>query len=172
MSGNTPTKPEKKKKRIFGLLSLTTLLVLVAAAIVIPNLLRSRGGCERTPRSETGTLVIAQIQYQFVYGHYAMDISSLAVPAGDCVKPTMTHACLIDKRMADSSRDNPLSGYYFVVQAGPTNDTFLVAGIPVLPAHNSYCSVDDGIIHVDVTGSNSNVTNYAGCKGLPSDSQY
>ena len=143
-------------------------VVVLIAAVVIPNLIRVR----MTPGEGTGAgslraIVVAQVTYQSMFGEFATDIKVLGGSPQDCSQPSRTNACLIDTAMANSSPSSPKSGYYYVVTMGPNPATFVAAGIPVNRFAKGYCAVEDGVVRIDSNAYNSGPPSYEACKLLP-----
>jgi prepilin-type N-terminal cleavage/methylation domain-containing protein len=95
-------------------------IILVIAAIAIPNFLRSRVAANQTSAvASLHTLSIAQMTYASTYGvGYSVDMLSLAPPTGGGT-PTSTAAGLIDSALATGIK----SGYSFTYSPGPVDST-------------------------------------------------
>jgi type IV pilus assembly protein PilA len=90
-------------------------IILVIAAIAIPNLLRSRMSAnEASAVGSMRTINTAEITYVTTYpsSGYSPDLPSLAGSA--CTSPTSAGACLIDATLgAATTATTGKSGYYF-----------------------------------------------------------
>src|SRR6266404_6640004 len=111
------------KQKGFSLIELliVTVIILVIAAVAIPNLLRSRMSAnEASAVAAMRTLITAEIVYSTTYTvGFSANLTSLAdggTPA-NCVPPAVpvaNSACLIDPTLGGGTK----SGYLFTYAAG------------------------------------------------------
>jgi len=158
-----------RKQKGFSLIELLIVvaIILIIAAIAIPNLLRARiAANESSAVSSLRTINTAQVTYETAYptDGYSTTLAALGpAAAGACATPTSTNACLIDFSLA-SGATTAKSGYLFevinttgtpvttyVTDAGPA--TYNQTGV------RNFCSIEDGVLHFDA--------NAAGNSGLP-----
>ena len=178
---------EKEGKRMskqkgFSLIELLIVvaIILIIAAIAIPNLLRARiSANESSAVSSLRTINTAEVTYQSAYPTvgYSSSLSALgpgAVGAVCGTAPTQTSACLIDSVLSNATATtSPKSGYYFVETPGTA-----VGGVVLnytlggsAAAFNTtgvrdFCSIEDGVLHFQVPSSQSTpVTASATCSG-------
>ncbi len=128
-----------RKQKGFSLIELLIVvaIILIIAAIAIPNLLRSRMAAnEASAVGSMRTLNTMEIQYSTSFP--SIGFSAAAADLGDggvqpCV-PATTSACLIDSALsAAASGGTPKSGYNFVytaIAAGGTNSAYTIVGDP------------------------------------------
>src|SRR5690348_12026191 len=96
-----------QKERGFTLAELLVVLVLVilVAALVLPNLLRSQIAADETAAIESLTKINkAEVQYQTAYPAigFAPSLGALGSgsPNGKCAGKSPAHACLLESKLA------------------------------------------------------------------------
>jgi type IV pilus assembly protein PilA len=122
----------RKTQKGFSLIELLIVvaIILIIAAIAIPNLLRARiSANEASAVSSLRTMNTACITYNSTYGQYPPAVSDLG-PAGGGL-PTSTSADLLDQVLAPASGTPTKSGYNFTFAAGAGNATYSVHADPV-----------------------------------------
>jgi len=153
-------------------------IILIIAAIAIPNLLEARlSANEASAAGSLHALQGAEITYFNTYPTvgYANSIDQLG-GAGPCT-PSSTTACLIDNFLATSIPGSMgKSGYYFlatgVVTGGATiNTAYVTAAAPKVvhsTGNRDFCSTNDGILRSQM-GSTGDlpVNNLAACLAFP-----
>jgi type IV pilus assembly protein PilA len=124
----------KNKQRGFSLIELLIVvaIILIIAAIAIPNLLRARiSANEASAVSSLRTMNTACITYNSTYGQYPANLSGLGPANGGT--PTSTSADLLDQVLAPTGGVNTASksGYNFTY-AAPTTQTYTITAAPVV----------------------------------------
>jgi len=162
-----------RKQKGFSLIELLIVvaIILIIAAIAIPNLLRARiAANEASAVSSIRTLTTAEVTYQTSYPTvgYAVGATGLKYLGGalniPCV-PNSTSACLIDSVLANNG--NPAgsgkSGYTFNTGAGTVSNTlaigYTVQARPVTinqTGIRGFCAEEDAVVRVDPLGVCSN----------------
>jgi type IV pilus assembly protein PilA len=126
-------------------------IILIIAAIAIPNLLRARiASNESSAASSVRSIATAELAYNASYPTlgYAAALANLGGPAAGC-SPSSTTACIIDNVLSNGTK----SGYTFLAAGfaagGGVNDTFVASSAPVsfnLTGVRNFCIVTDGVL--------------------------
>jgi len=150
-----------RKQKGFSLIELLIVvaIILIIAAIAIPNLLRARiAANESSAVSSVRTINTAEVSYQSAYPTvgYSADLASLgpATSAGcGAAAPVSTNACLLDFVLSNASTAaTAKSGYFFAapsIAAGGLNLSYVAAGQPAAANQSGvrgFCSNEDGVI--------------------------
>lgn len=153
-------------------------IILIIAAIAIPNFLRSRMAANQAAAVESvRTITTASVVYSTTWENgYPPSLAALGGPqaAASC-----DQASLVDEII--TTTPNTKSGYVFHytgedgnVSNSPADcgtpgfNGYLVATTPQSIGEtglNSYCSYTPAVIHYDITGSS--ITSEAACNALP-----
>jgi type IV pilus assembly protein PilA len=146
-----------KKQKGFSLIELLIVvaIILIIAAIAIPNLLRSRiAANEASAVGSLRTLNTAQVTYNSTYptAGFASTLSALGPGSGTCT-PSATTACLIDNVLGCGSAPCVKSGYSFNMVAGtavsgiiPSYETNADPAAPGTTGVRYFCSTADGVV--------------------------
>jgi type IV pilus assembly protein PilA len=168
-----------RKQKGFSLIELLIVvaIILIIAAIAIPNLLRARMAAnESSAVGSTRTLNTAEISYNTTYPTigFTQTLVNLGGALGSACTPSSTSACLVDSVLANngSPSGSGKSGYSFTVgsgaaQAGGVYVQYEVNAIPLTVNQTgirSFCSVEDAVVRVQPTGATA--SNEAGCVAL------
>ena len=142
------------KTKGFSLIELLIVvaIILIIAAIAIPNLLRARiAANESSAAASVRTIVTSDLAYQNAYQVYAPSIAALGPPASTgCPAggPSAASACILDYQLASATVANPKSGYYFSVLT-PTSLQFFIQGHPSTPGTSGvkgFCATEDNAV--------------------------
>jgi type IV pilus assembly protein PilA len=165
-----------RKQKGFSLIELLIVvaIILIIAAIAIPNLLRAKiAANESSAAASVRSLVTANIEFSTSYpsNGYAPSLTALgpgagvtACPAGG---PTSAAACIIDAVLASGTK----SGY--AVASTPSAAAlpiqgFVASATPVTPSTTGvkgFCAEEDGVVRFETPASNKE-TSYANCLPL------
>jgi type IV pilus assembly protein PilA len=150
-----------RKQSGFSLIELLIVvaIILIIAAIAIPNLMRSRiSANEASAVSSVRSVTTAQVAYTTTYGvGYADDLMKLAPPSGGGT-PNSTAAGLLDWVGNCSSQPCQKSGYNFRIAnagGGAQPTTYDVYGTPVSVGNTGargFCSGHKMMILADPAG--------------------
>jgi len=164
-----------RKQKGFSLIELLIVvaIILIIAAIAIPNLLRARiAANESSAVSSIRTMNTAQVTYQSTYPKvgYAATIPALGPAASTgCTTPTSTHACLVDWVVARATAaGSAKSGYFFrlgVTAGGGLNNAYTFGGAPAVARKTGvrgFCANEDAVLRYTASAA-APVTTKAAC---------
>jgi len=146
-----------RKQKGFSLIELLIVvaIILIIAAIAIPNLLRARVSAnEASAAASIHDIEVAEVAYYNMYPSvgYAVAIANLGGAAIPCV-PAATNSCFLDNSLASAiPGSGGKSGYVFSavgISAGGLNSSYVAGSIPVafgVTGVNLYCANDDGLL--------------------------
>ena len=127
-------------------------IILIIAAIAIPNLLRARiSANESSAAASVRTIVTSDLAYQNAYQKYATSIAVLGPPAATgCPAggPTPAAACILDFQLSSATVANPKSGYYFAA-ISPTSLQFFIESHPATAGSSGvkgFCATEDNAV--------------------------
>ena len=145
-------KNRKRNQKGFSLIELLVVvaIILIVAAIAIPNLLQARVAAnESSAVASLRTINTAMITYNSSYPTVGFAPTLTALGGTNCAPPDETSACLIDTLLAAGTK----SGYTFN-STGIAASQYFAVGSPISGSGNrSFCSTEDGAIHYDPTGA-------------------
>lgn len=157
-------------KKGFSLIELLIVvaIILIIAAIAIPNLLRARiAANESSAAASVRTIVTAQLAYQNSYQIFAASLPALGpASTATCTSPTSSNACILDYQLSNSSATNPKSGYYFAA-TNPAPTQFFIEGHPATAGTSGvkgFCATEDNAVRYNTP--DAAIADHDACMGL------
>ena len=150
-----------RKQKGFSLIELLIVvaIILIIAAIAIPNLLRARISANDSAAAATiRTINTAEVTYSTTYvsSGYANNFVKLGPDAAGCVAPTAATSCLVDNVLGCAAQPCAKGGYnYFLTAAvvGPPVADYTASAGPLGNSTGSknYCSNPDAVVRFNAS---------------------
>ena len=164
------------KDKGFSLIELLIVvaIILIIAAIAIPNLIRAKISANEASAIHTvREITTAEIAYHSSYLNvgFAPDLASLGSPLTGACTPSSGSACLLDAQVSSGVK----SGYQLFAagfaSSGATENTEFVASAAPSTFNStgvrSFCAVTDGVLRINPVGNTPPVATVAGCTAYP-----
>ncbi len=147
-----------RKEKGFSLIELLIVvaIILIIAAIAIPNLVRSKMAAnEASAVASLRTINTSEVTYNNTYPGMYGTLAQLGPGGATCGTPSSTNACLIDNLLASASTAaTPKSGYYFTL-GGDFITTYTTLAQPSAPGSSgtrTFCSDQTLVLFYNPTG--------------------
>ncbi|HLW84445.1 MAG TPA: prepilin-type N-terminal cleavage/methylation domain-containing protein [Candidatus Sulfotelmatobacter sp.] len=148
-------------------------IILIIAAIAIPNLMRARMAAnDASAAASERSVITGEIGYYSAYptiGYVALASLGGASPC----TPLPASGCLIDNNLASDGAGGGKSGYKFAATAvtgagSPIPNEFYTTGTPISAqtGTKAYCAFDDGVVRTQAAGTITLVAGYGACQAL------
>ena len=165
-----------KKKKGFSLIELLIVvaIILVIAAIAIPNLMRARMAANDSSAAASVRMInTAEIAYVDAYTGLGYPAALTTLGGASPCTPGIATGCLIDNFLATNGGGLGKSGYNFNATGSPSagstvNDQFYATGTPLgtRSGTRAYCSVQDAVVRLQPAGNITLVASYNACVAL------
>jgi len=164
-----------RKQKGFSLIELLIVvaIILIIAAIAIPNLMRARMAAnDSSAAASERSVVTAEIGFFAAYPTVGYTVLASLGGASPCT-PAPATGCLIDNNLATNGAGGGKSGYNFAATAvtgagSPIPNEFYTTGTPISAqtGTKAYCAFDDGVVRTQPAGTITLVASYAACQAL------
>ncbi len=159
-------KNRKRNQQGFSLIELLIVvaIILIIAAIAIPNLLQARVAAnEASAVASLRTITVAQVSYADNYPTVGFAPALANLGGTNCSAPDQNGACFIDSQLASGTKN----GYNFTsigIGSNPSGQYLSVASPIAGSGNRSFCSTESGSIFFDPNGGA--IADHDSCQAL------
>jgi type IV pilus assembly protein PilA len=165
-----------RKHKGFSLIELLIVvaIILVIAAIAIPNLMRARMAAnDSSAAGSIHAINAAEVAYFGSYENVGFPLTLTPLGGAQPCSPSIATSCFLDNNLATNGGGNGKSGYSFAAtgsatSGSPNNNQFYATATPNsnITGTRAYCSVDDLVVRLQPAGTITLVGGYAPCTAL------
>lgn len=166
------------KQKGFSLIELLIVvaIIMIIAAIAIPNLLRARMAAnESSAASAVRTITLAESAYYTAYPSIGFAVQIQDLGRTEPCTPAPTHACLMDDTLALAVPGTTgHSGYQFLATGinggGILNGAFVAGGTPIRAngtGTRDFCATSDAVIRSQPSTGSAPPTTPGACLSFP-----
>ena len=147
-------------------------IILIIAAIAIPNLLQARlAANESSAAASLHAAQAAEFAYFSAYPTIGFAPSLNELGGTSPCTPSSTTACLIDSALTAASAGTGKNGYYFLATGvatggAVTNTAYVIGGAPKAvhsTGNRDFCSTNDGVLRSQMGVGGTPVNSLAAC---------
>src|ERR1700692_1522900 len=149
-------------------------IILIIAAIAIPNLMRSRMAAnDASAAASVRSINTGEIAYFGAYPTMGFPLTLATLGGAAPCTPSIVTACLVDDYLATNGGGSGKSGYSFNATGSAsggsfTNNQFYATGTPLSPqtGTRAYCSIEDAVLRPQPAGNITLVPSHSACEVL------
>ena len=179
MARRIPVAPRQKGFSLMELL-IVVAIILIIAAIAIPNLMSARRSANESSGAATvRTINTAEVTYSTQYPSqgYAVTLTTLGPNGVDCTVAaniTSTSACLIDNVLGCAAQPCIKAAFQYQLAVGgsgasaaPYPDYYVTAiGLGTGLTKKDFCSTTDAVVRWQVSTGSSTIASATACSAL------
>jgi prepilin-type N-terminal cleavage/methylation domain-containing protein len=162
-----------QKQEGFSLIELLIVvaIILIIAAIAIPNFMRARMAANDSSAAASMRMInTAEIAYSGAYPTVGFPAALTTLGGASPCTPSTATACVIDNYLATNGGGGGKSGYNFNATGSASagsivNDQFYSTGTPLgsLTGTRAYCSIQDAVLRLQPASNITLVPSYNAC---------
>jgi prepilin-type N-terminal cleavage/methylation domain-containing protein len=151
-------------------------IILIIAAIAIPNLMRAKMAANDSSAAQSlRQITTAEIAYYSTYPSIGYPAALATLGGASPCTPSIATLCALDNLLANNGvpAGSGKSGYNFNATGSPSagsavNDQFYSTGTPFSAQFGTraICSVQDGVVRIQPAGTITLVASYNACLAL------
>lgn len=165
-----------RKQKGFSLIELLIVvaIILIIAAIAIPNLLRARMAAnDSAAAASTRTITTGEVAYFDAYPGIGFPAALTTLGGASPCTAGVATGCLVDNYLATNGGGAGKSGYNFNATGSASagslvNNQFYVTATPFSAQYGTraYCSIQDAVLRLQPAGTITLIASYNACAAL------